>query len=719
MISEFTSRPMKMKTRLISLAVAAAIVSWAPLSSARQTVALPYFFGDAPGDSVGQATGIDSQGAGLLTIRPNLNINSLDDVGGGITSNINNVASILFEGSSTVTGFTGTGLIRFLDITAGANATTVNFNGDVFTTQFNVSGTGTVNFNGSLNPGIVAASTIFAGDGFINLATGQQLNSAITTATAGTGTLTLNGGSSVIGGVGGASGLKTINVVGGDASITGAVQSQGFDLGANTLNIIGALTTNAGGTISTTLAGDAVYGNIVPTGLSNIDAGGITVFPRVTGVLTPGTQFTIVNGLAGTIGATVTVDNTFSPLYTFSAVPTVTGDVVITVVSVAAVDVVPGAGEIIGTPAAPGSDLSTIQVAILALPNAAAITDALLQLATNTTNLAAPLVTKQATRLMDDMLQARTDEIQGLCCDANCKPNKPRSGRSCKDDEQQRNWWAKGFGRVGDQDDVNLSKGYETRTYGLVLGYDQPVGVNTRIGASFGYANSNIDGNGTSSETDIDSYQLTGYLHYSPGPWYVQGALAAGIDSYDGERRIAFPGVNRTAKSDYDGEHYSALVSAGKHFYFDQAVTVTPFVSLQTSLVKVDGYTESGAGTVNQRVDSEDYTFTQSGLGVKVERVIQSGVSTYAPEVHVKWLHDFNDTTTQQTAAFTSGGAAFNVEGIKQDRDLYNVGAGVTFLSCNCDKDKGSWTVKGQYDYNWNESDYSSNQVSVIASLKF
>jgi hypothetical protein len=131
-----------MKIKFVSLAVAAAIASWTPSIQARESVALPYIFGVAPGDSVGQATGLDTTGAGLLTINPNININALNDVGGGITSNINNVASILFVGNSNITGFTGTNLIRFFDITAGANTTTVNFNGNVFTTTFNLSGTG-------------------------------------------------------------------------------------------------------------------------------------------------------------------------------------------------------------------------------------------------------------------------------------------------------------------------------------------------------------------------------------------------------------------------------------------------------------------------------------------------------------------------------------------------------------------------------------------------
>ncbi|WP_324730937.1 autotransporter family protein [Pseudomonas paeninsulae] len=697
-----------MKISLISLAVAAAIVAWAPISLARQTVAPLGVVG-----AEGELNGVDTTGGATLTITDGQNINTNNDLGGAFTTDAHQTGDLLFLGDSTVTGSTGQPGVLFLNISAGATGKEVTFNGDVHATTTQISETGTINFNGD-----VISAPVFVGDGFLNLGAGHLLTGAITTNTANTGTLTLNSGSNVNGAIGGASGLKQIIVSGGNASITGAVQAQGFSLGANTLNITGALTTNANGTIATTLAGNTVYGNIQPSGSSNINAAGITVIPTVSGVLTPGTTFRIVGGLSGTNGANVTVLNT-NPLYTFSSVPTTTGDVLITVESVRlgspAADTT--AGALLGAPAPAGSALLVTQAAVLALPNAPAVKNALAQLAPSSTNLAAPWVAGQATRLMEDMLLSRVDEIQDICCDANCEPNKPQEVRKCEGDEQQNNSWVKSFGSLGNQNEVNDSNGYDTKTYGLVLGYDRPVSADTRIGVSAGYANSTIDGNGSSSETTIDSYQLTGYLNYTPGPWYVQGALTAGIDQYEGKRQIIFPGVNRVAKSDYDGQQYTALVSAGKHFYFDHAVTVTPFASLQTSLIKVDSYTERGAGDVNHRVDDQDYNLTQSGLGVKIERIIQSGARTYSPEAHVKWLHDFSDTTTEQSAVFTGGGAVFNVEGIEQDRDLYNVGAGITFLSCNCDNN--SWTVKGQYDYKWNDSEYSSNQLSLIASLKY
>ncbi len=716
-----------MKNKIITAAVAAVLSAWAPVGSARETVTLPYIFGANPGDTVGQATGVDTIAAGLLTINPNISINTSGDSGGGITSSINNTASIVFLGNSTVTGFTGTSAIRFLDINAGANSTTVNFNGDVFATTFHHSGTGIVNINGFLNRGIVAASYIFGGDGFLNIGANTIFNSAITT-TAGdsTGTLTLNSGSSIIGAIGGASaGLKQINLVGGNAAVTGAVFAKNFDLGANTFTINGAFTSSAAGSIATTFSSNTVFGNIVVNGASNINSAGITVIPTVTGALTSGSTYRIVTATSGTDAATVSVVNN-NPRYTFSGLPTSLGNVDIflsNIAPLASLVTSPDAqtvAPILDTNAPINTDLRTVQDALAVLPTTDAINNALAQLAPANTNLAAPWVAAQAAQLFAGTWMTRIDEIQNACCDTTCDVNNKKSipvnKNECKNYEQKSNWWIKGLGKYGTQDDTNSRNGYKTDTVGAMLGHDVPVSKFTRVGLGAGYLHSNIDGNNSDNRTTIDSYHLTTYFNYAPEAFFVQGALTAGLDKYDGSRQIVFSGINRQAKSDVSGQQYTAILSAGKHFIFNET-SVTPLVSLKTSRLYINGYEERGAGDINLRVDSQAYNFLQSTAGVKVERIIQSGKSAYAPEVHVKWLHDFNSTTMEQTAIFTGGGSKFSMQGIAQDRDLYNVGTGITFLSCNCDKN--AWSLKGLYDYKWNGSNYDSHQVSIIASLKF
>ena len=80
--------------KLIPVAVAAAMAAWAPLSTAREAVALPGVVGVQ-----GQLNGVDTTGNGTLTVGNNQNINTNNDLGGALTSNANNTATVLFQGA--------------------------------------------------------------------------------------------------------------------------------------------------------------------------------------------------------------------------------------------------------------------------------------------------------------------------------------------------------------------------------------------------------------------------------------------------------------------------------------------------------------------------------------------------------------------------------------------------------------------------------------------
>ena len=312
--------------------VGSVMAAWSPIVMAREIVVLPGVV-----SPVGVASGVDTQGPGTLSVGSQ-NINTGNDAGGAITTTAANTASIVFSGNSTVTGFVGATGNTFLNISAGANASTVTFNGPVFATTFSVSGAGTVNFNGGFISN--SGSTMdFAGDGFINIAAGQTVKAAITnSAGASTGTLTLNANSIFDGAVGAASGLKRINVVGGNALITGQVNAAAYTLGTNTLNVAGAFGIPVAGVINTTIFSPTLYGRIVPVGNATI-GNALQINVTVTGPIANGTSFNIVDAASGTNGSTVTATDN-STRYLFAAGPTANGQVRITTTQVPLLTVV-------------------------------------------------------------------------------------------------------------------------------------------------------------------------------------------------------------------------------------------------------------------------------------------------------------------------------------------------------------------------------------------
>jgi outer membrane autotransporter protein len=346
---------------------------------------------------------------------------------------------------------------------------------------------------------------------------------------------------------------------------------------------------------------------------------------------------------------------------------------------------------------------------INALSDPADVVSAEAQLAPSTPSLAAPLVTFQGIRQFQDLWLSRLEACSQVSLpdekNSNCRGNDPHSG-----------WWTKGFGYFGHQDARDAFTEYDSTILGGMLAYDVPVGLDTRAGLGIGYGRSTIEGKTFDANMDFDTYEATAYIGHENGPWFVNGNVSFGWNEYSSVRHIVFPGVDRTANADYSGQDYTAFASTGYHFPV-QKFTITPLASLQYSRVNLSDYTETGAGDINLKVDSQGYDFLESGLGVKVQRDFTYRGGVYAPEVHAKWLHELNNPALAQTAEFPGAGSSFKTPGLKTSDNTFNVGAGLTLLSCSCSA--STWSIETVYDYNWTTAGYSANQVMARFTRRF
>lgn len=706
-----------MKKMFLLPLLGSAMVAWLPLSVAREVVVLPGVVGP-----VGVTSGVDTQGPGTLLVG-NQDINTGNDPGGAITTDAANTASIQFNNSSTVTGFVGSTGSTFLNISAGTNANTVTFNGPVYSTTFSVAGTGTVNFNGGFTS--ATGSTMdFAGDGFINVAAGQTVKAAITnTAGASTGTLTLNNNSILDGAVGAASGLKQINVVGGNALITGQANAASYTLGTNTLNVAGAFAIPVAGTINTTIYSESLYGKIVPVGSATIgDA--LQVNVTVTGPIPVGSKFNIVDATSGTNGSTVTATSN-TTRYLFSAAPTTNGLVQIVTTQIPLANVVAPVGNptapiiapvVDALPLAPAT--APLLTAITLLPDAQQVAGALAQLQPGAASLAAPLASYRVTQQFQGLLNSHLEGAAWPCSenDQSDDRNVPKreDSSTCQPAQKRSQLWGAAFGYAGRQQDSHGYEGYTDNSSGAMLAYDLPLGQATTAGVGVRYANTSLEGSSALNHGNIKSYQAMAYLGYAPGrSWFANGSLVYGEDDYSVTRNVVFPGFSGHTGAHYNGHQYTADVATGYHFYVgDGRTTITPMATLQYTHLKTAGYTEAGNSGMDLRVDARNYNFLQSGLGVKFARDISvSNTTIIRPEVHVNWLHSFHGEAMRNTAAFTAGGPAFTTTGVTSEKNLFDVGAGV-MLAGNT-----TWSLEGVYDYQWNRS-YKAGQAMLKFTLQ-
>ena len=743
-----------MKPVLFFLALAAAQASWLTAASAQRQSAA----GSGPTtiSPTGVLGGVDmSAGGGTGTLivgtvgGPATDIFTLNTslalIPPAVSSDASSTSNITFNSSSTVYGAIGqTPGPFFLNIGAGALGATVNFLGPVYGTTLDV-GVGRVNFNsGSIN----VTATNFAADGTISLAPNTTVIGALTTtAGANTGTLILGGGSVLNGAVGGAIGLKAVNLSGGNATITGAVNAYSFNLNSSTLNIGGALTmpgsSPVGGIVNTTLASPSVYGNIRVVGSTNL---GPTLRINVTvpsfAFIPVGTQFNIIQTQTGTVQSgtngsilLISAQNPTNPLYTFSAVPlagTIAGLVTIqttsTPLQVALQPLPPGvlptpdqqvaAGVALALLGSTGSNdiLTNILPAFGALTDRTQVINALAQLAPSSSDLAAPLVAFQAGRQFEGLISSRLDDT---FCDRMRRPGEDVAA-TCKEAGPHSNWWLKGFGYAGSQGAEQGVAGYDATILGTMIGYDVPLDPNTRVGMGIGFARSQIDGNsfqGAGNNTSIDTYKALVYIGHDSGNWFISGDASFGWDDYTGTRLIQFPGVSRAAKASYSGQDYTARVTTGNHF-FAGGFTITPIAALQYTHLDLGSYTETGAAAIGLRVNAQSYDFLESSLGVKVAHSFRYRDVNFIPEVHAKWFHELTNPTVSNTAAFSAvGSPSFTTRGINTADDTFNVGAGVTILSCGCAT--RVWAVEAVYDYYWRPDNYSAQQVALRYTARF
>ena len=467
-------------------------------------------------------------------------------------------------------------------------------------------------------------------------------------------------------------GLRAISVVGGSnlagvaASIPGAVDVDTLSLGTNTLNVGGALTiANAatGGVVNTTIASSSLYGNVRAVGATNRGPTlrvNVTVPPSA--ALAVGTQFNIVQTQAGTRQSgtngtvlTVNVQDPTNPLYSFSAVP-----------------------------------------------------------------LAAPAVTFQTTRQFQELLVARLSMV--LCRQATARADDGRAppnddASTCPGRDQAGSWWLKGFGYAGSQWARQSFAGYDATILGAMVGYDMPVGPDTRIGLGIGYAGGSINEKSSGNRTDFSSVQAIAYAGHTAGPWFIDGDLSFGWNEYSGRRNIIFSGVNHTAAASYNGQDYGAFLMTGLNLPV-MGFVVTPFASLQYSAIPLGGYTETGAGDINLRVRGQSYNYLESGLGLKVSRqYFYEGIGIVR-EIHAKWLHALiNPTVSQNATLAATGSGAFTIPGLRSGADTLNFGAGITLFTCSCAEH--NWSVESVYDYCIRNDRYSAHQAMIRFSAKF
>lgn len=543
------------------------------------------------------------------------------------------------------------------------------------------------------------------------------------------GTLVLNQGSQLNGAVGNPAILQV--TLDGNATIIGATGAQNFNLGQNTLTNTGALNLPSGVVINTRVVSNALFGQINASGADSISGASVQVNVDASGViaLTPGQPLFVISAAGTTSGLPVNVTSN-NVLYSFIG-NNLNGNITITPTLNPAVgsSLPGGVGAVFTallTVAAnnPGSDIAAVVAAISALPTAAAIKNALLQLNPNVEG-AIPEVSfnamKQFTNLWTKHMGYGRCVYATDCDDGCCQPEKPKQNNcecfaeaNCENVCNNYEVWVDGFAYGGHQDARKGFRSYNAQIYGGMIGFQAPVSQEVSVGLGTGYAHSHVhrkEGN----NTNIQTYDATAYVSYDPTNWYVDGAVSFDYNRYRDARHIRFDDINRTAKASYGGQQYSAFVAAGYRYYNRWCGIITPIAGLQYSCIHVNPYHEHGAGDLDLHVQHQTYNFLESSLGLKFSKLIQTCRGAFVPEIHALWLHDFfgDDMSLKTTfSGVATEAGTFKTKGPAQDRNWGDVGISLSFISCM------KLAVQLAYNFEFSRN-YHSNEGLIKITQRF
>ncbi len=256
------------------------------------------------------------------------------------------------------------------------------------------------------------------------------------------------------------------------------------------------------------------------------------------------------------------------------------------------------------------------------------------------------------------------------------------------------NVWASLAGNWTDQRKADHNVGYTAPAGALMIGADGRIAQNLYMGVAAEYSYVALHWRENQGSSNINRMSAGPYLSYTGGRGYVNASILASFASFDAKRHIPF--FDRTAKSQHFGETLLPHLDAGVIFHPASHVSLTPFAAVDLLYGWEDSFEESGAESLNFKIDSSTSKMFRSEVGLKISKC--------AVRSHGKWVHDLKASWVREdrfhgkdlTATFRQFPCSFTVEGLYPTRNLLDLGMGLTFIFKH-DKMSASLRYEGQF----------------------
>jgi outer membrane autotransporter protein len=204
---------------------------------------------------------------------------------------------------------------------------------------------------------------------------------------------------------------------------------------------------------------------------------------------------------------------------------------------------------------------------------------------------------------------------------------------------------------------------------GTAVGADYRLRPDLLVGLGAGYVSGTQWTDGFNGRGTTDAFSGSLYASYTPGPLYIDGLVgyAYAIDRLT--RTISISGLQpRTAQASTGANQFMGQIETGYKLAVPVPATasITPFFRLAGSTTRQNGFTESGAQSLDLTVAPQTTNSLRTTLGADLAAEIRK----VAVDLRLGWQHENADTARPMTASFAGApGQAFTVYGATPQRD--------------------------------------------------
>jgi len=194
--------------------------------------------------------------------------------------------------------------------------------------------------------------------------------------------------------------------------------------------------------------------------------------------------------------------------------------------------------------------------------------------------------------------------------------------------------------------------GYESYTGGLTGGLLFRPRADLTFGIAPAFMSQSVDlrTNGTGSGT-IQDWSMALLGAYRRDAWSVDAVARLGLDTFESSRSLVLPGVSRTAKGRWNGLNTSLSVGSSYDFKAGE-YTFGPIASLEWQYLSEGGFTETGAGTLGQRIGARQNQSLKTMIGARVSRTFETTYGSVTPELRAGWGAQWLDQSQSIDASF-------------------------------------------------------------------